>query len=355
MGMNEREQLRCLLQLTDDAEIKRLFADAYQEKLRHVGNKVFFRGLIELSNICVKDCYYCGIRKSNLNVSRYLMEEEEIVECALWAHQNRYGSIVLQSGERRDPLFADLIERVVQTIKSRTDGKLGITLSLGEQNEEVYKRWFDAGAHRFLLRIETSSKNLYGKLHPPDHDFEKRKNCLLSLKKIGYQIGTGVMIGLPMQTIDDLVNDLFFFKEIDADMIGMGPYLVSNNTPLTKEFENSIMDNDEIYILSLKMIAVARLFLKDINIAATTALQALKYFGREEGLKCGANIIMPNITLNKYREQYQLYNNKPCLDENADICKSCLSNRVSSIGEVIGYDEWGDSPHFSKTKKQQVS
>ncbi|MEW6701996.1 MAG: [FeFe] hydrogenase H-cluster radical SAM maturase HydE, partial [Bacteroidota bacterium] len=178
----------------------------------------------------------------------------------------------------------------------------------------------------------------------------KRKNCLTALKKIGYQVGTGVMIGLPMQTIDDLVDDLFFFKEMDVDMIGMGPYLASNNTPLNEQFPDHFADKDELLQLSLKMIAAARLLLKDVNIASTTALQALKYDGREQALKCGANIVMPNITLRKYRPYYQLYDNKPCVEENSELCKMCLTNRIISVGEKIGYDEWGDSIHFQKTK-----
>lgn len=350
MEFSERDNVKYLLELRDREELRKIFDRAYQVRIQYLGPKVYLRGLIELSNICIKNCYYCGIRRSNTLPSRYLMREDEIIESALWAFQNKYGSIVLQSGERRDSLFIESIGTIIEKIKEQTDGKLGITLSLGEQKYKVYEKWFAAGAHRYLLRIETSNKSLYEKLHPANHSFEKRKNCLTTLKKIGYQVGTGVMIGLPMQTVDDLVDDLFFFKEMDVDMIGMGPFLTSNNTPLNQQFPVHFADKEELLKLSLKMIAAARLLLKDVNIASTTALQVLKYDGREQALKCGANIIMPNITLRKYRPYYQLYDNKPCIEENSELCKMCLANRIISIGEKIGYDERGDSLHFQKTK-----
>ena len=195
-----KEELKFLLEINDKENLDKLFSKAYEVKLKNIGNKVFFRGIIEFSNICIKDCYYCGIRKSNKDVERFLMKEDEILKGAIWAYENNYGSIVLQSGERNDDIFVDFIENILLKIKKETDGKLGITISLGEQKEEVYKRWFNAGAHRYLLRIETSNKELYKKLHPENHDFEKRKNCLTILKETGYQVGTGVMIGLPFQT-----------------------------------------------------------------------------------------------------------------------------------------------------------
>ena len=346
-----KEELKFLLEINDKENLDKLFSKAYEVKLKNIGNKVFFRGIIEFSNICIKDCYYCGIRKSNKDVERFLMKEDEILKGAIWAYENNYGSIVLQSGERNDDIFVDFIENILLKIKKETDGKLGITISLGEQKEEVYKRWFNAGAHRYLLRIETSNKELYKKLHPENHDFEKRKNCLTILKETGYQVGTGVMIGLPFQTTDDLVNDLYFFKENDIDMIGMGPYIVSGNTPLAKEIDDFESIKENQYLLSLKMISAARLFLKDVNIAATTALQALKYAGREMGLKAGANIIMPNVTDTQFRASYLLYENKPCVDENTDDCMGCVEKRISNINETIGYNEWGDSPHFINKNK----
>ncbi|MFH1664660.1 MAG: [FeFe] hydrogenase H-cluster radical SAM maturase HydE [Candidatus Omnitrophota bacterium] len=349
--MNKKEMLR-ILDSDDPRFIDEAFKHAYRVKREYAGNKVYFRGIIEFSNICVKDCFYCGIRKSNSTVTRFSMPEEEIVEAALFADQSGYGSIVLQSGERSDELFVDFVESLIRNIKQKTDGRLGITLSLGEQSPDTFRRWYAAGAHRYLLRIETSNKELYERLHPEDHLYEPRLECLEVLRRIGYQVGTGVMIGLPYQSNEDLVNDILFFESHDIDMIGMGPYIVQENTPLA---DISDFNPERNFVLGLKMIALARLRLKDVNIAATTALQALYPQGREEGLKAGANIIMPNITPVKYRNLYQLYEGKPCLDENADVYRSCLEKRVRSIGEEIGYREWGDSPHFFKRIHSNLS
>jgi len=322
-----------------------VYARAYKVKQKYVGNKVYFRGIIEFSNICTKDCLYCGIRRSNKSLNRFLMPKKEIIETALMAHRAGYGSIVLQSGERSDDEFVSFIEDILRSIKKLTNNTLGVTLSLGEQSFKVYKRWFDAGAHRYLLRIETSNKQLYQRIHPDNHDYDIRLGCLKALRDIGYQVGTGVMIGLPYQELEDLLGDILFFQKYDIDMIGMGPYIVHNNTPLA---ESNRIDLDKNFNLGLKMIALARLYLKDINIAATTALQALDESGREKGLKAGANIIMPNITPRKYRDDYQLYDGKPCIHEDALTCKSCLKKRILSVGEEIGYNQWGDSPHFFK-------
>ena len=335
-----------LLSIEDREELKELFDTAYTVKTENVGNKVYFRGIIEFSNICKKDCYYCGIRKSNKNVERFMMKEEEILNGAKWAYENNYGSIVLQSGERDDKTFIDFITNVIRGIKSISNNKLGITLSLGEQTRETFEKWFESGAHRYLIRVETTNPELYNELHPESHDLENRKRCLNDLREIGYQVGTGVMIGLPNQTLEDLANDILFFKDKNIDMIGMGPYLISENTPTADIIVPEDNFNEIQYKLALKMIAVTRLVLKDVNIASTTALQALKTFGREMGLKAGANIIMPNITDVKYRPNYQLYNDKPCTDENAEECIGCLDSRILNIDETVGYGEWGDSPHF---------
>lgn len=347
----EKNDLHFLLTLQNDEDIRLLISKAYEVKLKNVGKKVFYRGLVEMSNICVKDCLYCGIRKSNKTVDRYLMKEEEILAGAKFAFENNYGSMVLQSGERTDEMFIDFVESIITKIKTMSDGELGITLSLGEQTFETYQRWFNAGAHRYLLRIETSNEELYAKLHPADHNFLKRKNCLSLLRQAGFQVGTGVMIRLPFQTYDDLVNDILFFKEMDVDMIGMGPYIKSKGTPLANEPEDKYPIKEDVYQLAIKMIAVTRIYLKDVNIAATTALQALKTFGREMGLKAGANIIMPNVTETLYRPSYQLYDNKPCIDENSDDCVGCLESRILKIDEEIGYGEWGDSIHFKNRNK----
>lgn len=344
-----KEDLIFLINLKDKNKIQKLYKKAYKIKRKNVGKTVYFRGIIEFSNICEKNCLYCGIRKDNKRVNRYIMDKETIIDSALWAYKNDYGSLVLQSGERTDDEFIDFVEDILLKIKEKTSGKLGITLSVGEQKKSTYKRWFEAGAHRYLLRIETSNKELYKKLHPKNHDFNKRYKCLKSLQKIGYQVGTGVMIGLPYQTREDLINDILFYKDFNIDMIGMGPYIIHKDTPLAKNMKE-FKKNTQLE-LGLKMVALTRIFLKDVNIAATTALQALNPIGREMGLKAGANIVMPNITSIEYRDGYKLYDDKPCTDENSEKCKSCLKYRIESIGEKIGYNKWGDSPHYFKRVK----
>jgi len=346
------EELVDLLSISDPDELQALYDCAYSVKEQYVGKVAYFRGIIECSNLCIKDCYYCGIRKSNRNVERFQMDEEEIFKEAVWAYEADYGSCVIQSGERKDEAYVSMIERVVRRIKEATKGKLGITLSLGEQTEETYRRWKQAGAHRYLLRIETSNPRLYARIHPEDHVLEERKECLAALRRTGYQVGTGVMMGLPGQTMEDLANDILFLKEIDIDMVGMGPYIPHSDTPMGKDIPPYTDGQNKAALeLGLKMIAVTRIVLKDINIAAATALQALEYTGREQGLRCGANVIMPNVTETDYRPKYQLYDNKPCTDENSSMCRGCLSGRIKGIGETVGFGEWGDSPHFHKRIK----
>jgi biotin synthase len=347
-----KADLVAMLSLPEGEQSQALFDRAYKVKLEHVGSKVFFRGLIEFSNICEKNCYYCGIRRDNKDCKRYVMTDGEVLRAALWANECKYGSIVLQSGERTDANYISGVERLVKEIKKATGGVLGITLCLGEQSEGTYRRWFDAGAHRYLLRIETSSPALYRKLHPADHSFERRLECLKTLQRLGYQTGTGVMIGLPGQTVEDLAGDLLFFRDMDIDMIGMGPYIVHESTPLSSEFPDFSEAKETQLNLGLKMIAAARILLKDVNIAATTALQALRDDGRELGLKAGANVIMPNITDVKYRDSYQLYQGKPCLNDSRESCKGCLQRRIESIGETIAFNEWGDPAHFYERRRK---
>ncbi len=345
-----REDLKYLLSLEDDADLDRLYKKAYEVKKKYVGQTVYLRGIIEFSNICTKDCLYCGIRRSNKNAQRFMIPEKDIIDTAMWIYENNYGSLVLQSGERTDEEFVSMVERVVREIKQRTDGKLGITLCLGEQTEKVYRRWYEAGAHRYLLRIESSDPELYRSLHPEDHDFDTRLSCIKTLRKIGYQTGTGVLIGVPGQTIDQMVNDVLLYKKLDIDMIGMGPYLVHHETPLAEKAK----DYDEAIQLKrgLKMIATTRLVMKDINIASTTALQALHPQGREMGLLAGGNVIMPNATDTGYRKGYQLYENKPSTDENAYESRAGLERQIKNVGEKVGYGEWGDSKHFFSRQKK---
>ncbi len=335
-----RENLAFLLDLQDPEAQEHLRRTAYEIKQSNVGTSVYFRGLIEFSNFCAKNCLYCGIRAENAEVDRYTLTDEEVLDAARFALEMDYGSVVLQSGETGSPAFVEQVERLVRGIKELSGGKLGITLSTGEQSEETYRRWFEAGAHRYLLRIETSSRELYAKLHPPDHDYDQRVACLKSLSRVGYQLGTGVMIGLPGQTSMDLAADVHFFQELEVDMIGMGPYIPHHQTPLA----SAQVDTEAAFARALRMISVVRCVLPDVNIASTTALQALDHTGREKGLLAGANIIMPNLTPTRYRTGYQLYDNKPCMDENATMCRYCLEGRIQSIGETVGYGQWGDSP-----------
>lgn len=343
LGVNE---LVKLLQLKGDAQ-KLLFAKAQEVQLAQVGKKVYYRGLVELSNICSKDCFYCGIRKGNTHVERYNIEDEHIVNAAKFAWENKYSSIVLQAGERSDGAFINRITQLLEIIKKETNNELGITISLGEQSKETYQKWFNSGAHRYLLRIETSSPILYKQLHPNNdsHDYEERVKCLDKLREIGYQVGTGVMIGLPWQTYEDLANDLLFMKTRDIDMCGMGPYIEHEDTPLY-ESRSMLWPIEERFNTSLNMIAILRILMKDINIAATTALQAIEPMGREKALKVGANIIMPNITPTSHRKDYQLYQNKPCTDEGAEDCGNCMGIRIEMADREPGLGEWGDSKHF---------
>lgn len=343
-----KEDLVFLLESEGESRTK-LFEKAAEIRDQYIGKKVYFRGLIELSNRCTKNCFYCGIRAGNSKTHRYEVALDEVLECARYAYQERYGSIVIQSGERSDKAFVTEIEDLLHQIKELSNGELGVTLSLGEQTEETYRRWFNAGGHRYLLRIEASNEDLYHKIHPIDkiHDYQARLECLKTLRKVGYNVGTGVMIGLPFQTVEDLADDLLFFQSMDIDMCGMGPYIEHEDTPLY-QYKDQLMPKQNRFDLSLKMVAILRILMKDVNIAATTAMQTLDPAGREKAIRVGANIIMPNLTPVKYREDYLLYEDKPCLDEEAWECRSCLEARIKVAGGEIGYGEWGDSKHFGK-------
>ena len=348
-----KEELLYLINLEDKDKINRLYNHAYQVKKENVGQKVYYRGIIEFSNICEKNCNYCGIRADNSNVDRYFMDKEEILESAQFIYDNNYGSLVLQSGEQTDEEYIRFVDEIIKEIKDLSNGELGITLSLGEQDKETYQRWFDLGAHRYLIRIESSNPKLYQSIHPQDHDFQRRLQSLKDLKEIGYQVGTGVMIGIPGQSREDLVDDILFFKQHDTDMIGMGPYVIHEETPIVKEIKNREELKERNLDWGLKMVAILRLVMPDINIAATTALQALDSIGREKALKAGANILMPIVTHKNYRADYQLYENKPCTEEEASDCKNCLAYRIAKVGDEIGYGEWGDSPHYFKRINNQ--
>lgn len=319
--------------LGDLADDRELYAEAVELRNRTVGPKVYLRGLIELSNRCRKNCLYCGIRSGNSAVERYELTDEQVMAAAEYAWRSGYGSVVIQAGERTDREFVERIERLVGRIKSESNGELGITLSLGEQNRETYRRWFAAGAHRYLLRIEASSPELYGRMHPADHSYDRRLEALRALRDEGYQVGTGVMIGLPYQQIADLADDLLFFRSLDIDMCGMGPYIEFPGTPLAEV--PSAFSREERLQLALRMIALLRLLMPDINIASTTALHALHSQGRELGIAAGANVMMPNLTPAVVRGNYKLYDNKPLQDMDLRGFDVALDN------------VWGDSRHFA--------
>lgn len=337
-----REELATLL-ATDDPHTAQLLRErAYEMKLDEVGAVIHPRGLIEVSNVCVKNCGYCGIRRDR-RISRYTLTIDEIVACATFADARELGSIVLQAGERRDAAWVAFIEEALRAIHRATRNRLHVTLSLGEQTLETYRRWRAAGGHRYLLRIETSNRELYGAWHPEDHDFDERVACLQRLREAGFQVGTGVLIGGPGQTPRDLADDLLFFRSLDVDMVGMGPYVVHRDTPLGAEADDS---DDARYArasLMLRMIALARLMLRDVNIASTTALATLMPLGREQGLLAGANVVMPNLTPSEYRAEYDLYAGKSDCDSAHAL--DGVEHGAAILGERIGWREWGDPLH----------
>lgn len=347
-----REDMIQLLSISNKSEQDELLRKAYSIKEKVIGNKVFLRGLIEFSNHCNKNCFYCGIRSGNTKVTRYSLTDEEVLSVTEYAVNNGFTSIVLQSGEQNNSGFTERITGLIRKIKNNTNPEFRITLSLGEQSFDTYKEWFEAGAQRYLLRIETSSEELYRKIHPDNelHSYKTRLQCLKNIQKAGYQTGTGVMIGLPFQTIENLADDLVFIKQMNIDMVGMGPYLEHADTPFYK-YKDTLLPLNERFHLSLRMIAVLRILMPTINIVSTTALQSIIPMGREQGLKAGANVLMPNLTPGKYRRNYLLYDNKPCIDEDIDDCLGCLESRIKMIGEEIADNDYGDSTHF-KTRVQ---
>ena len=335
----DREGLAAALACEDAAFEAALREEAYRVKVATVGPEVYLRGLIEISNICVKNCLYCGIRR-DIRCPRYELTEDEVLATAHTAAERHFGSVVIQGGERTDAALTGKITRLLKAIKAIDTGDdppLGITLSLGEQSREVYEEWFDAGAHRYLLRIESSNPDLYRRIHPKDHSYDRRLQALFDLKEIGYQAGTGAMIGMPFQTAEDMAGDLLFYRQFDAPMVGMGPYNPHPETPLTLAGV-PYPSAEKRFSLGLKMIALLRLLMPDINIAAATALEVLDPRGREKGLLSGANVIMPNITPAAQMAKYNLYDRKTL---NASDVRD-LADR----GIIIGYGRWGDSKHF---------
>lgn len=341
-----RQDIINLLSVQKPEDQEKVFAKAREIQELYVGNHINLRGLIEFSNKCRKNCLYCGVRASNTNVDRYQIPEEEVMKCVEHALENNYGSVVIQSGEKTNPEFVDAIDSILKKIKKVSKGTLGVTLSCGEQTEETYQRWYDSGAHRYLLRLESSNLDIYNGIHPQDslHHFGNRLVALQKLRKIGYQVGSGVMIGLPNQTIEDLADDLFKLKELDVDMVGMGPFIEHSDTPLYV-YKDILPSKEERLRLSLLMVATLRILMKDINIASATALDTLDPEGRIKAIHAGANVLMPNLTPIKYRENYFLYEDKPYLVE-ADELIEKLKTKGLIHDDPSSIQQWGDSKHY---------
>ena len=316
------EELLYILDNLDEKSKEYLVKKSHETRMKTYGNKVYMRGLIEFTNYCIKNCEYCGIRAGNKHVDRYRLTLEEILECSEIGDRLGYKTYVLQGGE--DPYFTD--ERMVEIITKIKEKypNNAITLSLGERSYESYEKMFKAGADRYLLRHETATRELYDKLHP-GASFENRRECLRNLKKIGYQIGAGFMVGLPGQTNKDLVNDLRFVKELDVQMCGIGPFIPHKDTSLANEVGGTVEK-------TTTMLALVRLLLPDVLLPSTTALGSIDTQGREKGLKAGGNVVMPNLSPTSVREKYSLYDGKICTGDEAAECRLCIERRINNSG-----------------------
>ncbi|MCF8018418.1 MAG: [FeFe] hydrogenase H-cluster radical SAM maturase HydE [Vallitaleaceae bacterium] len=316
------DELLKLLKNLDEESTAYLHARAHEKRLSVYGNKVFMRGLIEFTNYCKSNCMYCGIRRDNKNADRYRLDTETILECCREGHELGYRTFVLQGGE--DPFYADEdIVTLVKAIKSNHPD-CAITLSIGEKSKESYRRYKDAGADRFLLRHETNTKTLYEQLHP-DMSYEARIRCLEDLKEIGYQVGAGFMVGLPGQGNEDYVGDLLFLKKLQPHMVGIGPFIPQQDTPLASATSGTLET-------TCIMLSLVRLLLPKVLLPATTALGSLDSKGRERGLQAGGNVVMPNLSPTNVRDKYLLYDGKICTGDEAAHCRGCIERRIQSVG-----------------------
>ncbi|MBN2577582.1 MAG: [FeFe] hydrogenase H-cluster radical SAM maturase HydE [Pirellulales bacterium] len=357
--MMQRGEILNGLRESDTDRLADLWRRADRTRRRYVGDEVHLRGLIEWSNHCVRRCAYCGVRADNRRLTRYRLTDEEVLDCAKKAVGYGYGTVVLQAGE--DPeLTCRRVAGLVERIKTETD--LAVTLSLGERSEEELAAWRRAGADRYLLRFETSNRVLYNRIHPPKTgqpspagtsgpaECNDRLTILGTLRHLGYEVGSGVMIGIPGQTYDDLADDLALFARLDLDMIGVGPYLCHPNTPLADRdvwpeapADRQVPATEE---MTYKVIALTRLVCPRANIPATTALATLNTRqGWEEGLTRGANVVMPNLTPMQYRALYEIYPDKACIAEEGESCHRGLNERLKAIGRKPGRGQ-GDSPNY---------
>jgi biotin synthase len=317
-----REEFKELLQSDDDY----LFERAKSAAQKIYGNHIFMRGLIEFTNYCKNDCFYCGLRAGNNNAERYRFSKEQILECCKNGYALGFRTFVLQGGE--DPFYTDdILAEIVSEIRAAYSD-CAITLSIGERSFESYERLFKAGANRYLLRHETANEEHYKTLHPEKMSLVNRKKCLYDLKKIGYQVGCGFMVGSPNQTLEHIVDDLMFIKELKPQMVGIGPFIPHSNTPFKNEKAGDLR-------LTLNILAILRLMQPSLLLPATTALGTLFEQGREFGILAGANVVMPNLSPVDARKKYLLYDNKICLGDDTAECVACMSARIKNIGYEI--------------------
>jgi len=357
----QRSEITAWLRESDERRLAELWRRADRTRQQHVGDEVHLRGLIELSNNCVRLCRYCGLRAANADIERYRMSHDEVLACARKSDELGYGTVVLQAGE--DPaIAADWMAQIIARIKAHT--RLAVTLSLGERSDDELAAWRNAGADRYLLRFETSNRELYDRIHPPRPGQQRsdRMAILGTLRRLGYEVGSGVMIGIPGQTYDDLARDIELFARLDLDMIGVGPYLVHPGTPLAdtgnRPFapDEQQVPNDEL--MTYKVIALTRLVCPRSNIPGTTALATVGgEEGRELGLQRGANVIMPNITPPRYRRLYEIYPGKAADSSDDETYRDGLAARIRALGRRPGTGR-GDSPNFvesSRAVRERVS
>lgn len=331
--LSKSEYLELLQYWENEEVVKRLRTEAVRLRKQYYGDKVFTRGLIEFTNYCKNNCYYCGIRNGNRHVDRYRLTEDEILECCQTGYELGYHTFVLQGGE--DPYYHDeRMEHIIRAVKNQFPD-CALTLSLGEKSYESYRRFREAGADRYLLRHETADETLYRSLHPSSMSLKARKQCLFDLKELGYQVGAGFMVGVPGQTLEHLAEDLVFLQELQPQMIGIGPFVPHHDTIYAEEKAGSVE-------LTLFLLSVIRIMFPKVLLPATTALGTMDPRGREKGLAAGANVVMPNLSPVKNRKLYELYDNKICTGEEAAECRGCLGRRVASAGYRLVEDR-GDA------------
>lgn len=319
----DKAELIALIRENINGIDNRLLEAASSIREVYYGKKVFFRGLIEFSNYCKNDCYYCGIRRSNSNAQRYRLTKGDILDCCASGYELGFRTFVLQSGEDlyyTDNIMVDLID----SIKSKYPD-CAITLSMGEKSYLSYKKYFQAGADRYLLRHETATEDHYRRLHPDNMSLSNRKKSLYNLKEIGFQVGAGFMVGSPYQIIENLANDLLFLKELEPHMVGIGPFIPHSDTIFADEKAGALD-------MTVLMIAIVRLLLPKTLLPATTALGTIDPLGREKGLKAGANVVMPNLSPISVRKDYSLYDNKICTGDEAAECRYCIEERIKAAG-----------------------